>query len=105
MLFCINELTNSTGRLSQGARVAFSASLDAPLDICGFRRLKEDVGAATLDNVLDAADRLEFKQILSLPIVAISGLNASRIKMLNRRVEGETASEMLQHREEMDLSL
>ena len=79
---------------------ALEASLADPRDNHGFQRLKDDVGAATLDNVLDAADRLAFIQGLDLPFDGVSAIDPSRIKMLVRRVEGEPASEMRRHSRE-----
>ncbi|GFE67088.1 DUF4158 domain-containing protein [Litoreibacter roseus] len=63
----------------------------------GFQRLKTDVGAATLDNVPEAADRLEFIPSLALPFELLVHLNPSWLATLTRRVERETATEMRRH--------
>ena len=43
-------------------------ALLAPLDTTGFQRLKDGVGAATLKNILAAADRVRFVESLTLPM-------------------------------------
>ncbi len=95
--FLDQYLTSVFDRLSEDKIVALEASLADPRGNHGFQRLKDDVGAATLDNVLDAADRLAFIQSLNLPFDAISGIDPSWIKMLTRRAEGEPSSEMRRH--------
>ncbi len=91
--------------LSPNASEAFEASLTDPRGGHGFQRLKDDVGAATLESVLDAADRLAFIQGLDLPFDMMSSVDPSWIKILVRRVEGETASEMRRHKREKRLGL
>lgn len=98
-------MMNVTGSLSSKAMTALEACLTDPRSNHGFRSLKDDVGAATLDNVLNAADRLAFIQDLDLPFEAISAIDPSWIKILTRRVEGETASEMRRHSSEKRLGL
>ncbi|ERP98378.1 transposase [Labrenzia sp. C1B10] len=93
------------GRMPVETRLALEASLSDPRGQHGFLRLKEDVGAATLDNVLDAASRLEFVQSLVLPFEVVASIHPSWIKMLMRRVEGETAAEMRRHGETKRLGL
>ena len=91
--------------LSFETRLALEASLSAPRGEHGFLRLKEDVGAATLDSVLDATSRLEFVQSLDLPFDLMVSVHPSWVKTLVRRVEGETASEMRRHGETKRLGL
>ena len=67
--------------------------------------MKGDAGAATLDNVLDACDRLAFLENLDLPGDQLAGVDQACIAMLCRRVEGENASEMRRHGEERRLGL
>lgn len=93
------------GRMPVETHLALEASLSGPRGQQGFLRLKEDVGAATLDNVLDAASRLEFVQSLDLPFDILDSVHPSWIKMLVRRVEGETAAEMRRHGETKRLGL
>ncbi|MCF6433006.1 DUF4158 domain-containing protein, partial [Leisingera sp. MMG025] len=87
------------------ASEAFEASLTDPRGSHGFQRLKGDVGAATLESVLDAADRLAFIQGLDLPFDMMSSVDPSWIKILVRRVEGETAYEVGRHKREKRLGL
>jgi hypothetical protein len=94
-----------TALLSASAAAELEASLADPRGRTGFQRLKRDVGAATLENVLDAADRLAFIQGLGLPDHALSDIDPTWIKALMRRVEGETASEMRLHSREKRLGL
>ena len=91
----LNDLLAHVARqLSPGTAAALDASLEDARGKCGFQRLKNDVGAATLDNILDAAGRLSFIRGLDLPFWAIAGIDPSWIKMLVRRVEAETPFEM-----------
>lgn len=85
--------------------IALEASLTDPRGGDGFQHLKDDVGATTLDNVLDASHQLALIQDLGLPFVAFSAIDPSWVKMLMRRVEGETASEMRRHNREKRLGL
>jgi hypothetical protein len=84
-------------RLEPMAIESLEASLADPRGALGFQQLKGDVGAATLDNVLDAAERLEFIRGLDLPFDLLENIDPSWVRMLMRRVEGETASEMRRH--------
>ena len=103
--FLDRYLASLVGRLSESAISALEFSLADPRGKHGFQRLKRDVGAATLDSVLDAAERLAFIQGLGLPDHALSGIDPTWIKALVRRVEGETASEMRLHSREKRLGL
>lgn len=67
--------------------------------------MKGDVGAATLDNVLGACDRLAFLESLDLPWERLTGVDQAWIALPCRRVEGENASEMRRHGEERRLGL
>lgn len=91
--------------MSSKAAIALEASLTNPRGGHGFQHLKDGVGAATLDNILDASHRLAFIQGLGLPFDAVSTIDSSRVKMLVHRVEGETASEMRRHNREKRLGL
>ena len=62
-------------QLSPSTVAALDASLEDARGEHGFQRLKNDVGATTLDNVLDAAGRHAFIQGLDLPFGAISGID------------------------------
>ncbi len=92
-------------RLSASAASDLETSLADPRGRNGFQRLKSEVSAATLDNVLDAADRLAFIQGLDLPHDMIGKVDPSWIRLLARRAEGETASEMRRHSREKRLGL
>jgi len=83
--------------LSEATVERLEISLSEPGARTGFVRLKDDVGAATLDNVLAAADRLAFIQGLNLPFDLEASIDPSWIKKLSRRVQGETAAEMRRH--------
>lgn len=98
-------LTRVCNRLPSQTISALEASLSDPRDDHGFQRLKDDVGAATLDNVLDAADRLAFIQGLNLPFDVVDRVDPVWARILTRRVEGETASEMRRHSREKRLGL
>jgi TnpA family transposase len=102
----IDDLLGGIARkLSTNASKALEASLIDPRSEHGFQRLKDDVGAATLDNVLDAAGRLAFIQGLDLPFDVLGTVDPIWVKMLVRRVEGETASEMRRHNRDKLLGL
>lgn len=98
-------LKKTTGSLPSKTVTSLEACLADPRGDHGFQRLKDDVGAATLDNVLNAADRLAFIRDLELPFDMIRAVDPSWIKLLSRRVEGETASEMRRHNREKRLGL
>lgn len=92
--FLDDLLAGVAGQLSLDTAAALDVSLDDAHGGCGFQRLKNDVGAATLDSMLDAASRLAFIRGLDLPFDKISDIDPSWIKMLVRRVEAETPFEM-----------
>ena len=103
--FLEEYLTSITNRLPLESVVALEASLADPRGEHGFQRLKDDVGAATLDNVLGVADRLAFIQGLDLPLDLFRDIDPSWIKILTCRVDGETASEMRRHSNDRRLGL
>ena len=92
-------------RLSSQTIAVLESSLSDPRGNHGFQRLKDDAGAATLNNVLDTADRLAFIQGLDLPFDLVGEGNPAWVKILTRRVECETAFEMRRHSREKRLGL
>nr|WP_254695799.1 hypothetical protein [Leisingera sp. NJS204] len=60
-------LTEVSGKVSKKTKVALEECLADPRCNHGSLRLKDDVGAATPDKVLEAADRLAFIEDLDLP--------------------------------------
>lgn len=80
-------------------------ALSEPLAETGFQRLKDDVGAASLDSVLRAALRVSFVEGLNLPLDILVGVERCWVSRLARQVEGETASEMRRHALERRLGL
>ena len=98
-------LESTAHALPTGTREALDGSLSEPGSLTGFHRMKSEVGAATLDNVLGACDRLTFLDSLDLPWDHLGGVDPGWIAMLCRRVEGENASEMRRHGEERRLGL
>ncbi|WP_373636629.1 Tn3 family transposase [Yoonia sp. BS5-3] len=90
-------LAEVSGKVSKKASPALEECLAEPRGVHGFLRLKDDVGAATLDNILEAADRLAFIEGLDLPFGATDRVDPSWFKHFARRAEGETAYEMRRH--------
>ncbi|MES0865014.1 hypothetical protein ABLN87_22075 [Ruegeria sp. SCPT10] len=86
-----------SGKVLKEARAALEECLADPRGAHGFLRLKDVVGAATLDNVLGAADRLALIQCLDLPFGITDDADPSWLRHFARRVEGETAYEMRRH--------
>lgn len=84
-------------RLSDAVRVRLDASLADPKAPTGFLSLKLDAGAASLESILSACDRLDFVEGLDLPYDLLTGVDPAWIRRLSRRVEGETAAEMRRH--------
>jgi len=91
--------------LPTGTRTKLDESLSEPRGPYGFHRMKGDAGAATLDSVLGACDRLAFLEGLDLPWERLTGVDHAWVALLCRRVEGENASEMRRHGEERRLGL
>ena len=83
----------------------FEWALSDPLAITGFQRLKDDVGAATLDNVLLAAQKVSFVEALNLPLDILGDVERGWVMRIARQVEGETASEMRRHASEKRFGL
>lgn len=92
-------------RLETHAIEGLENSLADPRGAYGFQQLKADVGAPALDSVLEAAARLEFIHGLNLPFDLLDGIDPSWVRIITRRVEGETASEMRRHSKERRLGL
>ena len=90
-------LMSVTRQLSSSTIAKLEASLADPMTTTGFRRLKDDVGAAALDNMLSATERLAFIRDLNLPMGMLERVDRAWIDRLVRRVGGETASEMRRH--------
>jgi hypothetical protein len=86
--------------ISQKTRVALEECLAEPRGAYGFLRLKDEVRAATLDNVLEAADRRGFIEGLDLPFGVTDRVDPSWPRHFARRGEGETAYEMRRHAQE-----
>lgn len=98
-------LQRVTSSLSEGTIERLEWALCEPLMDTGFQRLKDDVGAATLDSVLLAARKVSFVEDLDLPFDVLEGVERGWIAGLSRQVEGETASEMRRHTRERRLGL
>lgn len=86
-------------RLSSGTVSALNDCLSDPLLPTGFQRMKDDIGAATLENVLLASTKLAFLQRLDLPFELLAHIDRRWISRIGRQVEGETASEMRRHQQ------
>src|SRR6056297_1498197 len=91
--------------LHAGAIEQLEWALLEPLADTGFQRLKDDVGAATLESVLLAAKKVSFVDGLDLPIAVLDRVERGWIARLARQVEGETASVMRRHAPEKRLGL
>ena len=98
-------LTSIARDLPANTRAKLEASLCEPAGPTGFHRLKDDVGAASLESVLSACDRLAFVEGLDLPAERLGGVDPAWVALLSRRVEGETGSEMRRHGETRRLGL
>ena len=98
--FLEGHLNSITRDLPVDTRAKLEASLFEPMRPTGFHRLKDDVGAASLESVLGACDRLAFVEGLELPAERLGGVDPAWVDLLSRRVEGETASEMLRRHAE-----
>ncbi len=98
-------LAEVSGKLSKQTKATLDECLAEPRGVYGFLRLKDDVGAATLDSVLEAADRLAFIQGLDLPFGITDDVDPSWLRHFTRRVEGGTAYEMRRHAQEKRIGL
>jgi len=84
-------------RLPPETTSALDTCLSDPLFPTGFQRMKDDIGAATLENVLLASTKLMFLQRLDLPFDMLVDIDRRWASRIARQVEGETASEMRRH--------
>ena len=84
-------------RLHTETVVLMEASLADPDARTGFHMIKSDAGAATLDNMLDLAERLAFIKKLDLPRDVLSAVGKTWVDQIVRRVGAEKASEMRRH--------
>lgn len=84
-------------RLHPETVVLMEASLADPDARTGFHTIKGDAGAATLDNMLDLAERLAFIKKLDLPRDVLSAVGKGWVDQIVRRVGAEKASEMRRH--------
>lgn len=100
-----NFLTLVASQLSIETMEQLERALAEPLEDTGFQRLKDDVGAATLDSVLLAARKASFVEELGLPMDILGDVERGWVLRLARQVEGETASEMRRHAPEKRLGL
>ena len=98
-------LAKVAGRLSEATAAALEASLAEPQSRFGFQRLKNDAGAATLENVVEAAAKVAFLRGLDLPHDLLDGIDQGWLVRLARLVEGETSSEMRRHDRGLRLGL
>ena len=100
-----NFLTLVASQLSIETTEQLEWALAEPLADMGFQRLKDEVGAATLDNVLLSAQKVFFVRELGLPVDSLGAVERGWVARLARQVEGETASEMRRHTRERRLGL
>jgi len=98
-------LSKVVSRLSPGTAEQLERVLSEPLAATGFHGLKDDVGTATLESVLLAAQKGSFVEDLHLPMDLLDGVDRGWIRQLSRLVEGETAFEMRRHTPERRLGL
>ncbi|MCP4190471.1 MAG: DUF4158 domain-containing protein [Planctomycetaceae bacterium] len=98
-------LTRVASQLSTETVAQLECALSDPLAITGFQRLKDDVGAATLDSVLLATQKVSFVDGLDLPLDVLGDVERGWVMRIARQVEGETASEMRRHTPERRLGL
>ena len=98
-------LTSIAGDLPADTQAKLDSSLREPMGATGFHRLKDDFGAASLQSVLGACDRLEFVEGLDLPAERLSGVDPAWFALLSRRVADESTSEMRRHGETRRLGL
>ena len=89
--FVETTLAAITERLADAACQRLEASLASPKEPTGFYALKNDVGAASLANILAACGRLSFVEGLALPFDIFAGIDPAWLRRLSRRVDGETA--------------
>ena len=98
-------LTLAASRLPFETARQLELALSEPLAETGFQRLKDDVGAASLDSILLAARKVSFIEGLDLPLETLAAVDRGWTARLARQVEGETASEMRRHAHDRRLGL
>jgi TnpA family transposase len=98
-------LARIAASLSGETVIRLETSLAEPQSDFGFQRLKEDAGAATLENALAAAGKVAFLNTLKLPCELAERVDRGWLAQLARLVEGETASEMRRHDTDRRLGL
>lgn len=98
-------LSDVADRLSSDTEANLETSLAAPGEATGFYRLKDDAGAATLENMLTVTERLSFIRSLNLPKDLLINVRRPWLDRITRRVSGETASEMRRHGQKQRLGL
>ncbi len=98
-------LTKVASRLSTERVTQLEWTLSEPLATTGFQRLKDDVGAATLDSVLLTAQKVSFVAALNLPLDILGDVERGWVMRIACQVEGETASEMRRHAPEKRFGL
>jgi TnpA family transposase len=95
--FEINVLDAAGGLLSESQKTRLDASLSDANPVTGFTGLKADPGKANLENILIAANRLEFLRSLALPPGLLPGGGDAVSRSFRRRVANETPWEMRRH--------
>jgi len=98
-------LARASSRLPAEAIERLEWSLSEPLAPTGFQRLKDDVGAVSLESVVLASQKVSFVEALDLPLDLLPEVERGWIARLARQVEGETASEMRRHTPERRVGL
>jgi hypothetical protein len=90
-------LDATAGRLPETLKAVLDASLADDDPVTGFTGLKADPGKANLENILTAANRLEFLRSLGLPADLLPGGGDRVSRSFRRRVANETPWRMRQH--------
>ena len=98
-------LMRIAGGLSVETGQKLEGSLADPKCATGFLSLKADAGAATLENMLVATQRLAFLNSLNLPFHVLKDADPALVQRLSRRVYHETAAEMRRHSDRQRLGL
>ena len=98
-------IENVVQRLPKNTVIQLEESLVDPQALFGFQRLKDDVGAATLENVLAASAKVAYLRSLKLPRELLAETDQRWVLRIVRQVEGETASEMRRHKRNRRLGL
>jgi TnpA family transposase len=98
-------LAKIVAQLPGGVKDQLESCLSAPREPAGFLSLKNDVGAASLKNILAACDRMAFIEGLHLPYEMLAGIDPAWVRQLVRRVDQENAAEMRRHSDVRRLGL